>query len=52
MIATSFESKNNVDNKYAKDDVSTSDDTILSDELYELGSCNEVDTDYEVIPAA
>ncbi len=50
-LATGFESKNNVDNKYKKDDVSTSDDTHLSDDLYELGSCNEVDTDYEPITA-
>jgi len=50
-LATGFESKNNVDNKYQKDDVSTSDDTHLSDDLYELGSCNEVDTDYEDITA-
>jgi prepilin-type N-terminal cleavage/methylation domain-containing protein len=50
-IATSFESKNNVDNKYKKDDVSTSDDTHLSDDLYELGNCNVVDIEYEPISA-
>lgn len=50
-LATSFESSNNT-TKYAKDDVSTSDGaTHLSDNLYELGSCNDTDgNDYEVIP--
>jgi len=50
-LATGFESKNNVENKYQKDDVSTSDDTHLSKDLYELGSCNEVDTAYAPIAA-
>jgi prepilin-type N-terminal cleavage/methylation domain-containing protein len=49
-LATRFESKNNVE-KYTKDDVSTSDDTHLSDDLYELGNCNTVDTEYEPITA-
>ena len=43
MLGTHFESKNNVDSKYDKDDVSTSDpDNILHDNMYELGSCNEI----------
>jgi prepilin-type N-terminal cleavage/methylation domain-containing protein len=54
MLSTHFESKNNVDNKYAKDDVSSSapDDT-LHDNVYEIGSCNEIgDTDLEPITEA
>ncbi|MBP6921298.1 prepilin-type N-terminal cleavage/methylation domain-containing protein [Candidatus Gracilibacteria bacterium] len=47
-LATSFESTSNI-NKYKKDDVSTSDDKHLSDNLYEIGNCNEVDTDYEPV---
>lgn len=44
ILATSFESKNNVDNKYKKDDVSSSATTsLLSDNLYEIGSCNAFD---------
>ncbi len=51
LLATRFESKNNVE-KYAKDDVSTSDpDQVLKPDLYELGSCNTVDAEYEVITA-
>ncbi len=51
-LATGFESTNNIA-KYIKDDVSTSDDTHLSDDLYELGSCNEPDaTGFEVIPVS
>lgn len=44
ILATSFESKNN-EAKYIKDDVSTSDPTtVLDPKLYELGSCNAIDT--------
>jgi prepilin-type N-terminal cleavage/methylation domain-containing protein len=51
LLGTHFESKNNVDGKYGKDDVSTSDaDTVLADHMYELGSCNELgDVDHEAI---
>ncbi len=45
MLGTHFESKNNVDSKYDKDDVSSSDPTtVLHEHMYELGSCNEIDT--------
>jgi prepilin-type N-terminal cleavage/methylation domain-containing protein len=43
ILATSFESKSNTDKKYKKDDVSTSDDTGLSDDLYEIGNCNSLE---------
>lgn len=43
LLGTHFESKNNVESKYDKDDVSTSDSTVLHDHMYELGSCNEID---------
>jgi prepilin-type N-terminal cleavage/methylation domain-containing protein len=54
ILATSFESKNNVDNKYAKDDVSTSGggSYVPDADLYEIGSCNEVLAALEVIPGA
>lgn len=48
LLGTSLESKNNVDSKYDKDDVSTSDITILHDDMYELGSCNEIDATADV----
>jgi len=41
ILSTHFESQNNVDNKYGKDDVSSSSlDEVLGDNMYELGSCN------------
>lgn len=50
LLSTHFESKNNVDAKYAKDDVSTSDETVLADHMYEIGSCNEIgDVDHEAL---
>lgn len=54
MLSTHFESKNNVDSKYDKDDVSTSDpDGVLHDHVYELGSCNEIgDEDMKPITEA
>ncbi len=53
-LATSFESTNNTENKYTKDDVSTSDDGDYTpdDDLYELGTCNNVDSAYEDITSA
>lgn len=42
ILATTFESTNNL-TKYEKDDVSTSDPTVLSQDLYELGTCNAID---------
>jgi len=51
MLSTQFESKNNVDSKYEKDDVSSADpDSVLHDNAYELGSCNEITgADFEII---
>ena len=42
MLATSFESKNNADSKYTKDDVSTSATTGLDNYLYEIGNCDSL----------
>ena len=43
ILATTFESSNNI-SKYTKDDVSTSATTgVLDDNLYELGTCNALD---------
>lgn len=43
ILATSFESKNNVDAKYGKDDVSGNSAGATNADLYELGTCNTYD---------
>lgn len=53
LLATKFESKNNTEGKYGKDDVSSSDqESVVNDDFYELGSCNTIDETYESIPWA
>lgn len=54
MLWTHFESKNNVDIKYNKDDVSSADsEAVLGDNMYEIGSCNEIgDVDHEPVNKA
>jgi prepilin-type N-terminal cleavage/methylation domain-containing protein len=50
IIATAFENKNNALAKYQQDNVSSENpDDVLNDNLYEIGTCNEIIDGPEVI---